>query len=173
MPQTCTPLASSAGSSAWCTTRPLRTTTRPDALAGLGRDRAAAGRRLVARLAHLVGGHRPEPAEVELADAAVAPDLLGRGRPLDGGEPLGRGGAPVDQPVGSGQAARRFGREVFEHRHRRVCRGSYPTLPSMLSSMSRDSSTAYSIGSVLVIGSMKPLTIIAVACCSVSPRLIR
>ncbi len=49
----------------------------------------------------------------------------------------------------------------------------YPTLPSMLSSMSRESSTAYSMGSVLVIGSMNPLTIIAVACCSERPRLIR
>jgi len=45
-----------------------------------------------------------------------------------------------------------------------------PTAPSMFSSMRRDSSTAYSIGSVFVIGSMKPFTIIAVACCSVRPR---
>jgi len=48
-----------------------------------------------------------------------------------------------------------------------------PTAPSMLSSMSRDSSTAYSIGSVLTTGSMKPLTIMAVACCSERPRLMR
>ena len=58
----------------------------PGALAGLGRDRTAAGRGLVARLADLLGRHRAEPIEVELADAAVAPDLLGRGRPLDVGE---------------------------------------------------------------------------------------
>ena len=54
-----------------------------------------------------------------------------------------------------------------------MCSAALPDAPSMLSSMSRDSSTAYSIGSVFVIGSMKPLTIMAVACCSVRPRLIR
>ena len=68
-------------------------------------------------------------------------------------------------PPSSGSSA------VGSTRHRAA--GRHPTAPSMLSSMRRESSTAYSIGSVLVIGSMKPFTIIAVACCSVRPRLIR
>ena len=50
---------------------------------------------------------------------------------------------------------------------------NYPTEPSICSSIRRFSSTAYSIGSSRVIGSMKPLTIIAVASTSESPRLIR
>ena len=48
-----------------------------------------------------------------------------------------------------------------------------PTEPSICSSMSRLHSTAYSIGSVRVTGSMKPLTIMLMACCSDRPRLIR
>ena len=48
-----------------------------------------------------------------------------------------------------------------------------PTEPSICSSIRRLSSTAYSIGSSRVIGSMKPFTIIAVASTSESPRLIR
>ena len=78
MPQTRTPLASSAGSSSWCTTRPSRTTIMPDVLAGLGGPRTAAGRALVAGLAELARRERPVAVEVELVDAAVAPDLLGR-----------------------------------------------------------------------------------------------
>ena len=149
---------------------------QPRPLAGLGRDRTTAGRGLVARLAHLLGGNRVVVREVELTDAAVAPDLLGRGRPLDLGEAFDGGGAARRQPLGAGETARCFGSEVVEHRHSVSLRWwarCYPTLPSMLSSISRESSTAYSIGSVLTIGSMNPLTIIAVACCSVRPRLIR
>jgi hypothetical protein len=48
-----------------------------------------------------------------------------------------------------------------------------PIAPSICSSISRFSSTAYSIGNSRVIGSMNPLTTIAVASASVSPRLIR
>ena len=48
-----------------------------------------------------------------------------------------------------------------------------PTLPSIWSSINRLHSTAYSIGSVRVTGSMKPLTIMLIACCSERPRLIR
>ena len=48
-----------------------------------------------------------------------------------------------------------------------------PTLPSIWSSMRRDHSTAYSMGSVRVTGSMNPLTTIDMACSSVRPRLIR
>ena len=144
------------------------------ALARLGRERTAAGRRLDARRAELVGPHRPVALEVELADAAVAPDLLGRARPLEPVEP-GRGRGPPGRRASPARpnAARRVGSEVRRRRHTGCRAAGQPTAPSMLSSIRRDSSTAYSIGSVLVIGSMKPLTIIAVACCSVSPRLIR
>ena len=50
---------------------------------------------------------------------------------------------------------------------------SQPTEPSICSSISRLHSTAYSIGSVRVIGSMKPLTTMPIACSSERPRLIR
>ena len=49
----------------------------------------------------------------------------------------------------------------------------HPTAPSICSSISRLSSSAYSIGSSLAIGSTKPRTTIAIASSSVSPRLIR
>ncbi len=48
-----------------------------------------------------------------------------------------------------------------------------PTEPSIWSSMSRLHSTAYSIGKVRVIGSMKPFTTMLIAWLSESPRLIR
>ena len=48
-----------------------------------------------------------------------------------------------------------------------------PTAPSICSSMSRFSSSAYSIGNSRAIGSMKPRTIIAIASSSDSPRDIR
>ena len=48
-----------------------------------------------------------------------------------------------------------------------------PTAPSICSSISRFSSSAYSIGSSRAIGSTKPRTIIAIASSSVRPRLIR
>ena len=48
-----------------------------------------------------------------------------------------------------------------------------PTAPSIWSSISRLSSSAYSIGSSRAIGSMNPRTIIAIAASSVSPRLMR
>ncbi len=52
---------------------------------------------------------------------------------------------------------------------------AYPTAPAstMLSSINRFISTAYSIGNSRTIGSMNPATTIEVACSSVSPRLIR
>ena len=49
----------------------------------------------------------------------------------------------------------------------------HPTAPSICSSIRRFSSNAYSIGSSLAIGSMKPRTIMAIASSSVRPRLIR
>ena len=50
---------------------------------------------------------------------------------------------------------------------------NYPTDPSICNWISRFISTAYSIGSSLTSGSMKPLTIIALASSSGRPRLIR
>ena len=51
--------------------------------------------------------------------------------------------------------------------------GHQPTAPSICSSISRFSSSAYSIGSSRAIGSTKPRTIVAAASSSVMPRLIR
>ena len=51
--------------------------------------------------------------------------------------------------------------------------GRQPTEPSIWSSIRRLSSTAYSMGSSRVMGSMNPFTIIAVASTSDRPRLIR
>ena len=48
-----------------------------------------------------------------------------------------------------------------------------PTAPSICSSISLFSSSAYSIGSSRAIGSTKPRTIVAIASSSVRPRLIR
>ncbi len=48
-----------------------------------------------------------------------------------------------------------------------------PTAPSICSSISRLSSSAYSMGSSLAMGSTKPRTIIAIASNSLRPRLIR
>ena len=50
---------------------------------------------------------------------------------------------------------------------------SYPTDPSISSSMRRLSSTAYSSGSCFAIGSMNPRTISAMASSLVRPRLMR
>jgi len=48
-----------------------------------------------------------------------------------------------------------------------------PIEPSIWSSISLLHSTAYSMGSVRVTGSMNPLTTIPIACSSDNPRLIR
>ena len=61
-----------------------------------------------------------------------------------------------------------FGDQVWSPAKR-----STPREPSICSSISRFISTAYSIGSSLTSGSMKPLTIIELASASVRPRLCR
>ena len=76
-----------------------------------------------------------------------------------------REGALADRAGGTGCDRQRIERSTIERRH--------PTEPSICSSTRRFSSTAYSIGSSRVIGSMKPFTIIAVASTSDRPRLIR
>ena len=55
----------------------------------------------------------------------------------------------------------------------RAARRAQPTEPSICSSISRLHSTAYSIGRVRVMGSMKPFTIMPIAWVSLRPRLIR
>ena len=59
-----------------------------------------------------------------------------------------------------------FDRPLKSSRHQ-------PTAPSICSSISRFSSSAYSIGSSRAIGSTNPRTIVAIASSSVMPRLIR
>src|SRR5699024_121941 len=54
-----------------------------------------------------------------------------------------------------------------------VGHGGQPTDPSICSSIRRLSSSAYSIGSSLAIGSTKPRTIMAIASSSARPRLMR
>ena len=69
-----------------------------------------------------------------------------------------------------GDSARANGRRVVT---RRDGDGHQPTAPSICSSMSRLSSSAYSIGSSRAIGSTKPRTIMAMASSSVMPRDMR
>ena len=69
---------------------------------------------------------------------------------------------PFVQPRNGGAGLRR----PLKHGHQ-------PTAPSICSSISRFSSSAYSIGSSRAIGSTKPRTIVAMASSSVMPRLIR
>ena len=75
--------------------------------------------------------------------------------------------------AGLAPADRRRLRQGLPRRGDRRPRLAQPTEPSICSSMRRLHSTAYSIGSVRVIGSMKPLTTMPIACSSESPRLIR
>ena len=185
MPQARTPFASSAGSSSWCTTAAVAHDDHPRVLARLRGPRAAAGRAFVAGCAELVGPERAGTARGRVdrsASSARSPRTASatrcRSSRSDGLQ------APPNQPLRSAKRAprrrmsrpRRYdlrGRERSEAQRARSRSEAQPTAPSMFSSMSRDNSTAYSIGSVFVIGSMNPFTIIAVACCSLSPRLCR
>src|SRR5207342_3737661 len=96
-----------------------------------------------------------ERVRVEAAEVREAPRLLAVGR--DRERLVRRPGslAGTRQPGGLGR-----------RRHQ-------PTEPSIWSWISRFISTAYSSGSSLVMGSTKPLTIIALASASVSPRDMR
>src|SRR5487761_551688 len=76
-----------------------------------------------------------------------------------------RRAAPITQPVGFALAGLLQGLGVESH--------GQPTDPSISSWMRRFNSTAYSRGSSLVNGSMKPLTIIVSASLRVMPRLIK
>jgi hypothetical protein len=91
---------------------------------------------------------------------------LGRGTGFHGdlalGQVRGVAGLTFVQP-GYGGAG--FDRPLVRRRQ--------PTAPSICSSISRFSSSAYSIGSSRAIGSTKPRTMVAAASSSVMPRLIR
>ena len=105
-----------------------------------------------------------ELARVEPADVGAPPLLIGLARDGQAFEAVQRALPALAQPVGLPlEHPQGFGGE--SHR--------YPTEPSISSWMSRFSSTAYSSGSSLVNGSMKPLTIIVSASLRVMPRLIR
>jgi len=84
--------------------------------------------------------------------------------------------AALAHPFGLALRAR-FGGGAIERLGDALCtrcdRGAHPTLPSISSSISRFSSTAYSSGSSFAIGSMKPRTMSAMASSSLIPRLIR
>ena len=90
-------------------------------------------------------------------------------------------------PLASARAQSLHHREPASSHHRKIFRirtcarggaglgrrRTQPTDPSICSSIRRLHSTAYSIGSVRVIGSMKPFTTMPIAWLSESPRLIR
>lgn len=144
-----------------------------------------------------VGGlERAADARV-LAARRVDHDLVGRvhlDRDRAGGlgravvqplEPGQRGEPPVllaagrdrEEPVEVARAERRgvHGQGVAAGRQRLdgLQAHGQPTAPSICSSISRLSSSAYSMGSSRAIGSTKPRTIIAIASSSDRPRLIR
>ena len=109
---------------------------------------------------------RLEDREVEALQVGAPPLLLGAGghrQPLVGGPRR----APADaDPF-------RLAVERGKLLHGLEAKAHYPTDPSISSWMRRLSSTAYSSGSSLVKGSMKPLTIMVSASTSGMPRLIR
>ena len=82
-------------------------------------------------------------------------------------------GIADDHDLGGGN--RLLGNADFSQRRAGACEnlGCHPTEPSICNSIRRLHSTAYSIGSVFVTGSMKPLTTMPIACSWERPRLIR
>src|SRR5665213_2706379 len=74
---------------------------------------------------------------------------------------------------GHGRAPSNCQRTFWRRRGLARTRQPQPIEPSIWSSMSRLHSTAYSIGSVRVMGSMKPFTIMPIAWVSDRPRLMR
>ncbi len=87
------------------------------------------------------------------------PLLLAAGRHAEVGRVVG------PQLVQAGDGSRGF--------HGSLEASHQPTAPSICSSISRFSSSAYSIGSSRAIGSTNPRTMVAAASSSVIPRLIR
>src|SRR5262249_51255879 len=136
----------------------------------------ALGRAVHADLGGAVGRRRVVVQPAQPAHRGEPPVLLtpaGYLERLDvvGGEPLPR---PRDGHLAgalfrAGELGRQAGDIPGRARNRHpTC---HPTLPSICSSMSRFSSSAYSMGSSRAIGSTKPRTTMAIASSSVSPRL--
>jgi hypothetical protein len=144
-------------------------------------------RRSPEELGNLVGRSRRLVFDCRLYQAAMLPAHVSQpafvGRTRIGAPPrCFRGQIEQAEP---GDLAARIGTALevlafFAHRHVSmvpptggVTHGPQPTDPSICSSINRLHSTAYSMGSVLVTGSMKPFTIIPIACDSERPRLIK
>ena len=181
--------ASRLGWNASAKWRLLHTPNRPSAeepYRSLGAPKNRGGMpfpRVVAVIAALVAvGHVGLPpasgSDLHWVDAAARDCLLGRTAIVTGAT---RGiGREVEIALPDRVAVRiGAGLEVLAlgpHRHDsepRSARPDQPTEPSICSSIKRLHSTAYSIGSVLVIGSMNPLTTMPTACSSVRPRDMR
>ena len=83
-------------------------------------------------------------------------------------------GGPVKRGRRTKSAAAQPGRSSAVGANTNGATGGFqPTEPSICSSIRRLHSTAYSIGSIRVTGSMNPFTTMPVACSSESPRLMR
>ena len=102
------------------------------------------------------------------APASVAAPPAGVSHPQRPGDPGRSPGTRRDQPRRLPRLGRGAARTPATARS-----ADQPTLPSICSSIRRLHSTAYSIGSVRVIGSMNPLTTMLIACSCDRPRLIR
>src|SRR5690242_3341073 len=116
-----------------------------------------------------MGHHRLEgevSRRVQPRDVRAAPLLVGPARRRQAGVHVKGLATPVTEPVGLSPEERVF-QGCLSGNH------GQPTEPSISSWMSRFSSTAYSSGSSLVNGSMKPLTIMVSASARGMPRLIR
>ena len=129
-------------------TNPLSAALRVGRVDGLG---AHALGRLDLELEVVTGERGLVVQPAEALERGEPPDLLAPGR---------------DRVVGHVEGAHRVqvGGDFQTHQ---------PTAPSICSSMRRLSSSAYSIGSSLAMGSTKPRTIIAIASSSAMPRDIR
>src|SRR5690606_38544037 len=85
-----------------------------------------------------------------------------------------RGEAPLLlAPGGNLEVGQVVGRLLVQGRQGLLVQAHQPTAPSICSSISRFSSSAYSMGSSRAIGSTKPRTVMAIVSASPSPRLMR
>src|SRR4051794_29572503 len=119
------------------------------------------------------GGVRLEADAVDLREAGARLHLAEEfGDALDGGLVATRRGAVVVEvePREVGELPARRALELRKRWKLGERRGAHPMEPSICNSMRRFISTAYSIGSSLVIGSMKPFTMSFEASSSGIPR---
>ncbi len=152
-----------------------------------GRSPTAVGRRAYLQLprASLVRPDRTPSAEGTIIRAGSCDPCCGARPPEVGGtdasragndawrEPARRRMPPRTQRGWSASRAARSRSTSAAHATQRRSERRQPTEPSICSSIRRLHSTAYSIGRVRVIGSMKPLTTMPIACSCDRPRLIR